>query len=297
MGLLLRIKRWLHATKDKKVAPPTVDTTLEDLSTEQAPELSIEEPVELSEEEQQLVQIKQLLESSDLSNHQLAAMFMQGLELEWDEGMYALVSKDADKMTFWATQELPQFTSYFTRLVITPGFFSQYSEIAAFAEILPLFSNIEELKWEAKHYWNQHPIITAAAELPKLKRLYVEGCRMNFLPTAITSTQSLEELYLSGNKLKDLPTDFEQLTQLRYLDLSNNHLSRCPRGVYNLKRLETLRLHENPIIHIEDIEPRMLGRLYKLSDLQLPPNIAENHLSAFKDWLPDVNFKQPYWTF
>jgi len=84
---------------------------------------------------------------------------------------------------------------------------------------------------------------------------------------------------------------------LKYLDLSHNHLNRCPRSVYHLKRLETLHLHENPITHIEDIEPRMLGRLYRLTDLQLPPYIAQKHLTVFKDWLPDVDFEQSYWNF
>lgn len=296
MGLFVNIKNWFSSRKKGEPPVEKLESIVEkkvDVLTTIGQEVLQEAP--LSEEAQQFAQIKQFIKSDDLSNHELAAMFMVGLGVSWDEEMYATVAQSAEKMTFWAQQENNEhFLKHYKTFTISARFFGQYNEIAAFAAILPKFEYLEELKWKAKHYWNQHPILVAASELPGLKRLYVEDCRMNFLPHNITNALELEELYLSNNKLTELPDTFGELPKLKILDLSNNALGNCPRPVYHLKRLETLRLHNNPI---RDIEPRMLGRLYRLKDLQLPEVIAKFNVETLQDWLPDVDFGKPYWKF
>lgn len=292
MGFFSKIKEWL--SPKKHIALPK-EVVLEVLDQEQEPEFPIEEKKPLSEEEQQFAQIKELIASNDMSNHELAAMFLLGLGVEWDDEMYSMIAQSADKMTFWAEKEDNEtFLAHFDTLIITPKFFGVYSEIASFAAVLSKFSNIEELQWKAKHYWNQHPVLIAASDLPKLKRLYVEDCRMNFLPESLTKAMSLEELYLSNNKLTEMPADLGQLANLRILDLTSNQLERCPRSVCDIKRLEVLKLQHNPML---DIEPRMLGRLYRLRDLELPEVVAKFNLDNLQDWLPDVDFDKPYWKF
>jgi hypothetical protein len=289
MGFFSKVKEWFSP---KENTPPSTEEVVLNVVDEE--ELI---PVEniLSEEEQQFAQIKQLIASNDMSNHELAAMFMLGLGAKWDEEMYAIVSQSADKMTFWAEKEDNEaFLEHFDELVITQRFFGQYSEIATFAAALPKFRNIEELQWKAKHYWNQHPVLIAASELPNLKRLYVEDCRMNFLPESLTKVVSLEELYLSNNRLTEMPADLGQLINLRILDLTSNEFKKCPRSVCEIKRLEVLRLQHNPM---DDIEARMLGRLYRLRDLELPEVVAKFNLDNLQDWLPDVDFDKPYWKF
>ena len=292
MSFFSKIKQWFFPLPTAAAATVVVEKPV----VEKAPPVPVveEEPVELTEEEQQFAQVKQLIESDDLSNHQLAAMFMQSLNIVWDHEMYQTIAQAADKMTFWIEQDILAFKLYFTKLEITPKFFSQYSEIAEFAAVLPQLESIEELHWKAKHYWNQHPILVAASQLPNLKRLYVEGCRMNFLPDRLVEAKALEELYLSNNKLTEMPVELGQLTRLRILDLSKNEFKRCPRPICNLKKLEVLRLHDNPL---NDVEPRLLGRLYRLKDLQLPEVIAKFNLDTFQEWLPDLNFDKPYWKF
>lgn len=294
MGFFSKIKQWFSP---KKHTLPLQEVVSERLEQEKKPSV-LEVPKEelpLSEEEQQFVQIKQLIASDDLSNHELAAMFMLGLGAEWDDEMYAIVGQSAEKMTFWAGQEDNEvFLNHYKQLVISPRFFGQYSEIATFAAVLSKFRNLEELQWKAKHYWNQHPVLIAASELPNLKRLYVEDCRMNFLPESLIKATSLEELYLSNNKLTEMPTDLGQLTNLRILDLTSNEFKKCPRSVCDIKRLEVLRLQHNPM---DDIEARMFGRLYRLRDLELPEVVAKFNLDNLKDWLPDVDFDKPYWKF
>jgi hypothetical protein len=296
MGFFLKIKEWFSP---KENTPLPEEVVLEVVDQEENPpvvELPVEEEEKpLSEEEQQFAQIKQLITSDDMSNHELAAMFMLGLGVAWDEEMYTLISQSAEKMTFWAEKEDNEtFLTHFDKLVITPKFFGQYSEIATFAAVLVKFRCIEELQWKAKHYWNQHPVLIAASELPNLKRLYVEDCRMNFLPESLTKAAKLEELYLCNNKLTEMPADLGQLANLRILDLTANELQKCPRSVCDIKRLEVLKLQQNPMI---DIEPRMLGRLYRLRDLELPEVVAKFNLENLKDWLPDVDFDKPYWKF
>lgn len=297
MGFFSKIKVWFSPKEN--TPPPPEKVVLEVVDQEKKPSVVEEPPVEekkpLSEAEQQFVQIKQLIASDDMSNHELAAMFMLGLGTKWDEEMYAMIGQSAEKMTFWAEKEDNEtFLAHFEQLVITPKFFGQYSEIATFAAILPKFRNIEALEWKAKHYWNQHPVLIAASELPNLKRLYVRDCRMNFLPESLTKAASLEELYLSNNKLTEMPADLGQLVNLRILDLTSNELQKCPRSVCDIKRLEVLRLQNNPMV---DIEPRMFGRLYRLRDLELPEVIAKFNLDHLQDWLPDVDFNKPYWRF
>lgn len=247
------------------------------------------------EEAEQIEKIKALLESNDLSNHELAAMFMLGLGKGWDASMYALVSNSADKLTFWAEQEdNADFLNLVVDLKIGPRFFGQYSEVAAFAEIVPRFTALRSLYWGAKHYWNQHPILAAASQLPQLERLHIESSKMNFLPDYIGQATQLRALYLSNNKLTELPESIEELTQLEILDLSGNQFTTCPRSISKLKRLEVLKLQDNPL---EEVKARLLGRLYRLRDLQLPQSVAQAHLDTLKDWLPDVDFGQPYWQF
>jgi len=295
MGFFSKIKEWFSPLEN---TPPPKEVVLELLDQEKKPSTETipqEENNPLSEEEQQFLQIKQLIASDDMSNHELAAMFMLGLGAKWDNEMYEIVGQSADKMTFWAEKEDNEaFLAHFNQLVITPRFFGQYSEIADFATVLPKFKALEELQWKAKHYWNQHPVLIAASELPNLKRLYVEDCRMNFLPESLTKAVNLEELYLSNNKLTEMPADLGQLSNLRVLDLTANEFKKCPRSVCDIKRLEVLRLQHNPM---DDIEPRMLGRLYRLRDLELPEVVAKFNLDNLQDWLPDVDFDKPYWKF
>lgn len=290
MGFFSKVKKWFSPKDNTPLSTEEVVLNVVDEEEVQIPEENI-----LSEEEQQFAQIKQLIASNDMTNHELAAMFMLGLGAKWDEEMYAMVGQSADKMTFWAEKEDNEsFLAHFDEIIITPRFFGQYSEIAAFAAVLPKFGNVEELQWRAKHYWNQHPVLIAASELPNLKRLYVEDCRMNFLPESLTKAVSLEELYLSNNKLTEMPADLGQLSNLRILDLTSNEFKKCPRSVCDIKRLEVLRLQHNPM---DDIEARMLGRLYRLRDLELPEVVAKFNLDNLQDWLPDVDFDKPYWKF
>ena len=295
MRFLSKIKLWLRPQKDDNQDIDIAENNFSDVEESELLVDSIAKAPALSEEEQQFAQVKQFVQSNDIGNHQLAAMFMTGLGMQWDDEMYEMVAQSAEKMIFWAAQENNErFLRYFTRLIITPRFFGQYSEIAEFAKILPRFKYLKELKWNAKHYWNQHPILNAASQLPELKRLFAEGCRMNFLPESLSDAPLLEELYLSGNRLTEMPDSFNQLMHLRILDLSNNKFKQCPRIVCRLKQLNKLLLHKNPL---RDIEPKLLSQLYKLTDLQLPEIIAKNKIKTLKDWLPDVDFDKPYWHF
>jgi len=277
--------------------PPIGEQPQEDTAEPTTIGVVEEEPVEeaeLTEEEQQALQIKNFVRSDDISNHQLAAMFMQSLTIEWEEELYQLIGQSAEKLTFWAQQDFKAVKRYFTKIEIGPRFFGQYSEVAAFAEALPLLTEVEELHWNAGPYWNQHPILSAAAQLPKLKRLYAQGCKMHYIPDELCESAVLEELYLGNNKLHELPESVEGLYNLRVLDLSNNKFQRCSRNIPKLKKLEVLKLQENPLSHIE---PRFLGRLYRLRDLQLSEDVAHFYYDTLKAWLPDVDFDKPYWKF
>ncbi len=291
MGVWSTIRNWITPKAVPQVPTPTpVEATPMPATTLPEPEV-----VPLSEEEQQRQQIKELLASPDLSNHELAAMFLIGLQQHWDVEMYASVVHQADKLTFWVGQEdNAEFLAAIEELHIGTGFFGQYSEIAEFAAVLPQLVHLKALYWEAKHYWNQHPILVAASQLPRLEILHFAACKMNFLPDAVVDAPQLKELYLGDNKLTELPERLEQLSELRVLDLRNNALKSCPRPISGLRRLEVLRLQGNPM---KDIEPRLLGRLYRLRDLQLPELVAQFNFDALKDWLPDVDFDQPYWKF
>ncbi len=290
MGLITKLKTWFSAGNTAKITKATAEVLEEGVEVQQNMEV---EPQELSESDQQLLQINQFIESDELSNHELAAMFMQGLNIGLDASMIQYIVCSANKMIFWVSQEQNEaFIQAIKTLNIGPRFFVQYAEIAAFAQVLPFFTEIEELQWNAKHLWNQHPILIAAAQLPKLKRLYAENCRMNYLPESLCTAPKLEGLYLAGNKLADMPTQLDQLHQLKVLDLSNNAFSNCPRSVCRLKLLEVLLLQQNPLV---DINPRMLGRLYKLRDFRLPPSVAKAYREELADWLPDVDFEKPYW--
>lgn len=288
--LLQKIKKLLFNQVDNVVDIQDVndssngDIDLQEIDAELQP---------LTEEQQHLSRIKELIISDDISNHQLASMLIIGLKLKWDEEMYQSIALTAEKMIFWAEQEQNEhILNYFNELLIGQNFFSRYAEIAQFAAILHKFRNLEQLTWKAKHYWNQHPILIAASTLPKLRILSALDCRMNFLPEAICNAQGLEQLYLSGNKLNELPESIEKLRNLKVLDLSSNQFEHCPVIISKLSKLEILKINANPL---KDLNLRLLGRLYKLKDLELPQHIVKNQFSNIKDWMPDLDYNKPYW--
>ena len=120
MGIITKFKTWIFQAKSSENSE---DTRLLQTIVSPAKE-QVEPQKELSESEQQLLQIKSFIDSDDLSNHELAAMFMQGLEVQLDESMLRAIKRSADKMIFWlGVDDNANFIKSVKELIIGPPFF------------------------------------------------------------------------------------------------------------------------------------------------------------------------------
>ena len=80
-------------------------------------------------------------------------------------------------------------------------------------------------------------------KLIHLKKLRLQNCFINNIPSVICRLKSLESLNLSANRIKTLPENLGQLANLKELILTgNDSLESLPTSVCNLKKLERAEL-------------------------------------------------------
>jgi Leucine-rich repeat (LRR) protein len=90
-----------------------------------------------------------------------------------------------------------------------------------------------------KHYTVSHPQFSnALAQMPGLRTLCINGCRLTEVPTAIAMLTSLERLELRDNLLTALPAELGRLTRLRILQLVGNRITVLPDALAALSSLE-----------------------------------------------------------
>lgn len=258
------------------------------------PDLSKSTPTELVVDET-TQQLLNLLDSPDITNHQLAAMLLQGIPFEWTPKRLETIAASAPIFSFWLQESIfAEQLSKFTQLQLKTSFFKNYEDIAPFAAAIPKLQHLEAFYWEAGPYWNQHPILKAVVSLPKLRILSACNCRMHHLPLDIIHAGQLKELYLSKNKMASLPIQLDQLQELERLELDDNAFIEFPTVIGRLKKLNHLKIQRNPL---EDVPPHVLGPLYELRSLEVPEKIGRYHLDAYKERLPKVDFDQAHWDF
>ena len=270
-------------SEEEKLAYPT------SLSEEKMHEESTKNDV--PDHQQKIIE---LIQSDDIQNHRLASVMSSGIPIKWNTALVNSICRSASKLSFWLEEKSDYDFTQLNELVIGPRFFTKYAQIDSFSALIDKLSQLRSFKWEAGPYWNVLKILNSLSGCPQLEEISIKKAKINFFPQSILSFEHLKRLDLSDNQLIEIPEELEQLQELTSLQLSGNRLNRCPRVISRLKKLEALDLRDNPL---KTINPKILGRLYKLKDLRLPPPIATHYFNELKDWLPGVDFQQEHWTF
>ena len=90
--------------------------------------------------------------------------------------------------------------------------------------------NLETIRLSDSKVKEIHPAIF---QLPSLKKLYLYGNQLEFIPPV--PGENLETLVLTNNQLATVPAS---VTQLQYLNIERNPLQHLPTGVENIPTLE-----------------------------------------------------------
>jgi len=117
---------------------------------------------------------------------------------------------------------------------------------------LPLeIQKLQNLETLYLYYNPMHNIdFTKLEKLPNLKRLSLDGCGLNEIPSSIGNLQHLRILELRDNSLTRLPPEIGNLKKLEILDLGGNKLTKLPVEIRNLHNLHELVLNGNFLIDL-----------------------------------------------
>ena len=99
----------------------------------------------------------------------------------------------------------------------------------------------------------------------KLRVLYVENNRLEFLPEEIGDLESLEEMRLGQNQLVSLPESIGKLKNLVVLKLTYNSLRSIPESISECTNLGFLYLNRN---NMEEL-PESMSQLSRLKEIHL----------------------------
>ena len=106
-------------------------------------------------------------------------------------------------------------------------------------DIFKDYKNLQTANFSGNHFRHVPKVI---AEWKELKKLSLEGNRLEDLSIELTSLEKLEELVLDGNRFTQLPNSILQLKNLKKLSLAHNNLEDIPEELGKLESLEELNL-------------------------------------------------------
>lgn len=232
-----------------------------------------------------LPKIKQLLQSEDPNNQELAFLMLESLGIERaDTELARLLTRTADHwlrccqnqwesvlelveeldFRYQKLTELPDNALHWLRSLRRLTMSHNY--LSALPHNLGCLTELRELIVNYNHTIDHLP--ESVGKLTKLRELSLSGNNIESLPESITKLQQLEILSLIDNKLSDLPHYVAGLHRLRKLSLRGNFLQRLPATIMHLEHLEVVDLGENKLTSL----PANLQLWQRLSILYLDGN-------------------------
>ena len=116
-------------------------------------------------------------------------------------------------------------------------------------------------------------------QLKNLRHLDVTMNRITFLPSEIGQLVSLEKLHMANNSLTSLPSEIGKLVNLKELNVSVNHLTSLPSAIGKLVNLEKLFVSFN---QLTSLPPAICDGLVNLKELWLSDNLLTSFPSVEK---------------
>jgi len=224
-----------------------------------------------AEEQNNLIQIKQLIDSDQRANLEIALSLINAVEID----LAPSINKIKPLLAFLNT--VPYYMGISLKYALSEFSKIKYPDLEAQieydycpysrAELLQLLyiQDCQSLSFKHKKLKFIHEDIHYFEALEKID---FSMNLLKFLPDSITTLNQLKQLNLNKNKLTQLPVDLGLLSNLEELKLSNNNLTALPESIGQLQQLTFLEIRDNKLKTL----PQSITDLQKLQYLYLGNN-------------------------
>lgn len=246
--------------------------------------------------EMQLDNIKQLIFSADVKNHQITYQILKGNRaLAKALSTPALVeklvqswSKDKIEIALFLIKTNTTTKAHIEQRYLPLIHFlggktlnSLRSVPSKTERILRNWSiNLALDHWSLKHSFEQHlatlpvahayyalkplkTIPTFLSQLPNLKKIFISKCQLKTAPDFWSTMTQLEDVEIRNNHLQTLPPSFAGLRKVRRLNLSNNRFTQLPEVLQNWTQLKHLHIGNKQLTTL----PEWIGNFEQLEML------------------------------
>lgn len=223
-----------------------------------------------NEDDVYLNNIKNLLESQDFDNVELAFQILKGeaiqkkdKELEWlmtnhprkvlkclEYGFSSLVEKSVEYLNLQGLNlaKLPENISVLKNL---KHLYLHYNNLRELPESITQLQYLEHITIGANISLNIAHTLKLLNKVISLKELHLLDAGLLYLTDDIGGLKQLEVLDLGQNKLKILPESLVKLQNLKKLKIEQNLFTSIPAVLYEMTFLKTLEIGNNTLPEIE----------------------------------------------
>ena len=119
-------------------------------------------------------------------------------------------------------------------------------------------------------------------QLPKLKKLKLQECRLTKIPSSVFSLSALEELDIYLNYISEIPEGLFNLSNLKALQIGGNNLKALSPNISKLSKLECIEFSSTQIMKLpnEMINLKFLKEIYPNDTMIYIPNKLKPFLAS-----------------
>lgn len=151
-------------------------------------------------------------------------------------------------------------------------------------EIL-LFKNLETLSLEDNDLSKAD--FSILDQLPKLKKLKLQECRLTKIPSVVFNLSNLEEFDIYLNDITEIPIELFNLTNLKALQIGGNRLKSLSPAISKLTKLEWIEFSSTQIMKLpnEMTSLKFLKEIYPNDTMIYIPNKLKPLLASSCDYV------------
>jgi Leucine-rich repeat (LRR) protein len=147
-----------------------------------------------------------------------------------------------------------------------------YSGLHQIPKEILFFKNLESLSLEDNDL--SQTDFSILRQLPKLKKLILQECRLTKIPSSIFSLTALEEFDIYSNYISEIPEELFNLSNLKSLQIGSNNLKNLSPNISKLSRLEWIEFSDTQIMKLpnEMTKLKYLKEVYPNDTMFYIPN-------------------------
>lgn len=160
-----------------------------------------------------------------------------------------------------------------------------YSGLHQIPKEILLFKNLESLSLEDNDL--SQADFSILRQLPKLKKLKLQECRLKRIPSSIFSLTALEEFDIYSNYISEIPEALFNLSNLKSLQIGGNNLKSLSSNISKLSKLEWIEFSSTQIMKLpnEMTKLKYLKEVYPNDTMIYIPNKIKPLLASSCDYI------------